>query len=47
MAKTKLSVSLIKETIPINMVLKSDIHSLTLANGLVLYYKNNQPTSSL
>lgn len=45
MAKTKLSVSLIKETIPINMVLKSDIHSLTLANGLVLYYKNNQPTS--
>lgn len=43
MAKTKLSISLIKEGIPINRVLKTDIPSLTLANGLILYYKNNQP----
>lgn len=45
MAKTKLSISLIKEGIPINRVLKPDILSLTLANGLILYYKNNQPVS--
>lgn len=45
MAKTKLSISLIKEGIPINRVLKTDIPSLTLANGLILYYKNNQPVS--
>ena len=45
MAKTKLSISLIKEGIPINRVLKPGIPSLALANGLVLYYKNNQPTS--
>ena len=45
MAKTKLSISLIKEGIPINRVLKPDIPSLTLANGLILYYKNNQPVS--
>lgn len=45
MAKTKLSISLIKEGIPINRVLKPDILSLTLANGLILYYKNNQPAS--
>lgn len=45
MSKTKLSISLIKERIPINRVLKPDIPSLTLANGLVLYYKNNQPAS--
>lgn len=45
MAKTKLTISLIKEGIPINRVLKPDIPSLTLANGLVLYYKNNQPAS--
>lgn len=44
MAKTKLSISLIKEGIPINRVLKPDISSLTLANGLVLCYKNNQST---
>lgn len=43
MAKTKLSISLIKEGIPINLVLKPDIPSLILANGLILYYKNNQP----
>ena len=45
MAKTKLSISLIKEGIPINQVLKPGIPSLTLANGLILYYKNNQPVS--
>ena len=45
MAKTKLSISLIKEGIPINRVLKPGIPSLTLANGLILYYKNNQPVS--
>lgn len=45
MAKTKLSISLIKEGIPIKRVLKTDIPSLTLANGLILYYKNNQPVS--
>ena len=45
MAKTKLSISLIKEGIPISRVLKPDIPFLTLANGLVLYYKNNQPVS--
>lgn len=45
MAKTKLSISLIKEGIPINRVLKPDIPQLTLANGLILYYKNNQPVS--
>ena len=43
MAKTKLSISLIKEGIAINNVLKPGIPSLTLANGLDLYYKNNQP----
>lgn len=36
-----MSISLIKEGIPINRVLKPDIPSLTLANGLVLCYKNN------
>ena len=41
MAKTKLSISLIKEGIAINNVLKQGIPSLTLANGLDLYYKNN------
>lgn len=45
MAKTKLSISLIKEGIAINNVLKPGIPSLTLANGLDLYYKNNQPIS--
>lgn len=45
MVKTKLSISLIKEGIPIKRVLKPDIPSITLANGLVLCYKNNQPTS--
>lgn len=45
MAKTKLSISLIKEGIPIGNVLKPGIPSLTLANGLILYYKNNQPVS--
>lgn len=45
MAKTKLSISLIKEGISMNNVLKSGIPSLTLANGLRLYYKNNQPMS--
>lgn len=45
MSKTKLSISLIKEGIPINRVLKPDIPSLTLANGLTMYYKNNQPVS--
>ena len=45
MAKTKLSISLIKEGIPIGNVLKPGMPSLTLANGLTLYYKNNQPVS--
>lgn len=45
MAKTKLSISLIKEGIPINQVLQSGTPSLTLASGLILYYKNNQPVS--
>lgn len=49
MAKTKLSISLIKEEIPIGNVIKQGIPSLTLANGLILYYKHNQPvlTSSM
>lgn len=45
MAKTKLSISLIKEGIPIGNVLKPGKPSLTLANGLIMYYKNNQPVS--
>lgn len=45
MAKTKLSISLIKEGIPIGNILKLCIPLLTLANGLILYYKNNQPVS--
>ena len=45
MAKTKLSISLIKEEIPIGNVIKQGIPSLTLANGLILYYKHNQPVS--
>lgn len=45
MAKTKLSISLIKEGIPMGNVLKPGVSSLTLANGLILYYKNNQPVS--
>lgn len=45
MSKTKLSISLIKEGIPIGNVLKPGKPSLTLANGLIMYYKNNQPVS--
>lgn len=45
MAKTKLSISLIKEGIPIERVVKGGIPYLSLQNGLRLYYKNNLPRS--
>ena len=41
MAKTKLSISLVKEGIPIERVVKGGIPYLSLQNGLRLYYKNN------
>ncbi len=43
MAKTKLSISLVKEGIPIDRVVKEGIPYLSLQNDLRLYYKNNQP----
>lgn len=45
MAKTKISVSLVKKGIPINHVIKQGIPYLELNNELKLYYKNNQPVS--
>lgn len=45
MAKTKLSISLVKEGIPIDRVVKSGIPYLSLQHGLRLYYKNNLPRS--
>lgn len=45
MAKTRLSISLVKEGIPIDRVVKNGIPHLTLQNELRLYYKNNLPTS--
>lgn len=45
MAKTKLSISLVKEGIPIDRVVKGGVPYLSLQNGLRLYYKNNQPLS--
>ena len=41
MAKTKLSISLVKEGIPIERVVKGGLPYLSLPNGLRLYYKNN------
>lgn len=41
MATTKLSISLVKEGIPIDRVVKGNIECLSLPNGLRLYYKNN------
>lgn len=45
MSKTKLSISLVKEGIPVDRVVKGGIPHLSLQNGLKLYYKNNQPLS--
>lgn len=43
MAKTKLSISLIKEGIPLGQVVKGNVSQIQLPNGQLLYYKNNQP----
>lgn len=43
MAKTKLSISLIKESIPLNEVIKAHTPQMELPHGKILYYQNNQP----
>lgn len=42
MAKTKLSISLIKAGIPMARVVKEGIPTIQLSDGHILYYKNNQ-----
>ena len=43
MAKTKISISLIKESVPLDMVVKAGVPQLQLPNGQFLFYKSNQP----
>lgn len=43
MEKTKLSISLIKEGIPLTGVVKANTPQMGQPHGKILYYQNNQP----